>query len=844
MSASPTPPSAEDEASFRHAASLFEQGRHAQAEAQARALLARLPTNPDVRHLLALAVLNQGRAAEALELVDGLLREMPRDPFALNTRAAACRALGRTDDAISAWRAALAVEPGYADAAVNLATALAAAGRAAEALQLAAEGAARMPQFMPFHAVAGEAAAALGRHEDARSHLAQALHLAPGHPGVLATLGEVQHRLGRHAEALACFDAVVAALPGDTGAHTNRGRALLALRRPGEAEAAFRRAVERDPKIAAAWHNLAVALNEQGRFGECEEAERRALQLDPAYAEASFTLASALSGLGRAAEAEAVLRELIVREPGHVRARVGLCGALTLRKRHAEALQVALEAARLAPGDALAQGTAANLLAEGGRFEEAIGRYDEAVRLAPGEARWQVLRAVTLPVVPASEEEIARVRREVEERVRRLAASELCLDDPGRHIGATGFYLAYHGLGDLELQRDIARMHLALHPELAWEAPHARRPRPRAGRRLRVGFASAFLHDHTIGKLYRGFIEKLDRGRFEVIAVHAMTRRDPVRAAIDAAADRAIELPARLEAARRAVAGAELDVLFYPDVGMHSFSYFLAFSRLAPVQVTSWGHPDTTGLPSIDWFVSSEILEPPGAEAHYGERLARLCRLPACFARPRPAPALGVRARLGLPAGARVYACPQSLFKLHPAFDATLGRLLAADPAGHLVLISSAHAGWNDALLRRLGRTIPQALGRIRFLPFLPEAEFLDLLASADAIVDPVHFGGGNSSYEAFGLGLPVVTMPGPFMRGRVTLGCYRQMGFEDLVARDAGEYVALAVRLANDAAFREAMRARVRAGSGAIFDDDGALREMESFLESAFDEAAAREGA
>ena len=77
------------------------------------------------------------------------------------------------------------------------------------------------------------------------------------------------------------------------------------------------------------------------------------------------------------------------------------------------------------------------------------------------------------------------------------------------------------------------------------------------------------------------------------------------------------------------VAATELDVLFYADIGMDPTTYFLAFSRLAPVQCVTWGHPVTTGIPNIDDYLSSDVFEAPGAEAHYTERLIRLPRRPA-----------------------------------------------------------------------------------------------------------------------------------------------------------------------------------------------------------------------
>lgn len=100
-------------------------------------------------------------------------------------------------------------------------------------------------------------------------------------------------------------------------------------------------------------------------------------------------------------------------------------------------------------------------------------------------------------------------------------------------------------------------------------------------------------------------------------------------------------------------------------------------------------------------------------------------------------------------------------------------------------------------------------------------------------MLDPIHFGGGNTSYEAFAMGIPVVTWPSEFLRGRLTYAMYRQMGLLDLVAKDAPSYVELAVWLGKDAVAREVLRTRIVATSGALFDDAGAVRELEEFFRS-----------
>ena len=78
---------------------------------------------------------------------------------------------------------------------------------------------------------------------------------------------------------------------------------------------------------------------------------------------------------------------------------------------------------------------------------------------------------------------------------------------------------------------------------------------------------------------------------------------------------------------RQAISDAAPHVLLYPEVGMDMIVGWLAAQRLAPVQCVAWGHPETTGMPTIDYFLSSDFMEPPDAATHYTESLVRMPHL-------------------------------------------------------------------------------------------------------------------------------------------------------------------------------------------------------------------------
>jgi predicted O-linked N-acetylglucosamine transferase (SPINDLY family) len=306
--------------------------------------------------------------------------------------------------------------------------------------------------------------------------------------------------------------------------------------------------------------------------------------------------------------------------------------------------------------------------------------------------------------------------------------------------------------------------------------------------------------------------------------------RDAMADEFRSAADHLVGPAGPLDVIRRQVAELKLDVLVFADVGMNTTTYTLAMSRLAPVQCVTWGHPITTGNASMDYFISSQWLETPEADVHYTERLVRLANLGTYYYRPR---LVGERTResFGLDPNRHVYLCPQTLFKMHPEFDAILAGILRRDSAGELVLIEGRQPQWTRMLRQRFERTMGDVVSRIRFLPPLPNADFLRLNAAADVLLDTIHFGGGNTSYEGLALGIPIVTMPGAYLRSRITLALYRKMGVMDCVVDSPQKYIDLAVRLGTEPEYRASVSQKIQDASGVLFEDPAEVRELERFL-------------
>jgi predicted O-linked N-acetylglucosamine transferase (SPINDLY family) len=178
------------------------------------------------------------------------------------------------------------------------------------------------------------------------------------------------------------------------------------------------------------------------------------------------------------------------------------------------------------------------------------------------------------------------------------------------------------------------------------------------------------------------------------------------------------------------------------------------------------------------------------------------------------------------------------LFKFHPEFDTALAGILRGDPKAIVVTLDAKYPEWKQLLQDRWRRHMPGVADRIKFLPKVPRDEFLELLACSDVMLDPFPFGGGHTSYEAFALGVPVVTLPGSFLRGRLTHAMYQQMDYHDLLAKSVDDYVEIALRLGADKRENESARAAILASCGVLFDDKPIVRELEDFWEQTLSDA------
>lgn len=644
----------------------------------------------------------------------------------------------------------------------------------------------------------------------AERRYARAAELRPGWGAPLANRGQVLMDMGRIEEALQALESAAAIEPGNARVWNNIGLALLTLGRVAQAEQALRRTLGLAP-LATAHFNLARIHHIRNETDAAMREAEAAVRADPAFGEAYM-----------------------------------LMGDLHRKNRDEKGMRAAFAAAvRVSPLSARARNANAECLAGVGEARQAREEYRRIASAHPGDLKAALGAHLTLPQVYRSLDEVDSWRRDYSEGLGRLetSADRFVFASPREAMLQarwSNFYLAYQGRDDRELQTrygDFLGSVLKRGFPQAWRESA---PRP-ARERIRVGFASHFFFNCTAGRYFAPWITRLDRSRFESYVYYTNEWFADDTRVIAAASDVFRHLPGTsFDLVAQRILADDLDVLVFPELGMHGETFTLASLRLAPVQACGWGHPVTTGLANVDHFISCAAMEPEDAASHYRESLALLPGLGTSYGRPQAAP--GEREDFGLPGDANLYLVPQSLFKIHPANDSLLARTVAGDPRGKLVFFAAYYDAITDAFAARFSAAL-SALGlrlqdRALFLPYMTHAEYLRVNGCCDVMLDTLHWSGGNTSLDAIACGLPVVTMPGRFMRGRQSAAMLHILGMDELVAHDEDEYVAKAVAIASDRARRHDLSARMRAGHGELFDREEPIRAFEDFLAGAVEAA------
>jgi protein O-GlcNAc transferase len=674
-------------------------------------------------------------------------------------------------------------------------------GRFVDAEQLYAQ----ILQSDPRHADAlhllGVLAHQTGRHDTAAALIGKAIVQNARVPAFHNNLGNARKAQGRLPDAEASYQRALALKPDYFEAYYNLGLIRQAQDRPDEAVACYGKVLAHKPDHADAHNNLGNALQAQGKFEQALAAYGQALRYKPNFADAHNNAGNVLRALGNAEAAIDSYKRALTHQAKHTEALNNLGIVFLEQGRLEEAAAASRRALALKPDYSGAHCNLGNTLIEQGNAAAAVDSFRRALDLDQNFA--EAALGLTTAAIPVFADTVAESLAAAENFSRAL--NELTAWDrahPGRLGKAVGshqpFYLGYRPAecsALLARYGDVVSAAAAAH----W------RPRPVGRRapdvRLRLVIVSGQVRQHPVWDvILRGIVAHMDRKRFEIHLYHTGALKDAETEWARSRVDRFVQGPRPVQGWLDELNHDQPDILFYPELGMDPAACALAAMRLAPVQVASWGHPLTTGLPNIDIYLSGDLIEGPQAEHHYREKLVRLPGTGVCTE------SSGLRAerwdaQLRPPDVVRFTVCQQPI-KFDPADDGLLAQIAKEVGACEFWLASPLKMQWATARLQNRLAAVFRDAGlnpdaHLRVTPWLPREQFLGFLDEMDVYLDCPAFSGYTTAWQAVHRGMPVVTLEGDFLRQRLAAGLLRQIGVTEGIVSSREAYVETAVHFA-----------------------------------------------
>ena len=791
---------------------LMKLGRHAEALTSFEAALSIKPKSADILVNKGIVQKNLGQAAESVESYRAALLIKPDFAEAHNNLANSLALLGQEEEALASYQKARTLKPGYAEAYINAAALLQKTERHAEAKAILEQLIATSPRNAAALRSVAISLYAMKQPPEALDCLARALAIDPRYAEAYATRAEILEREDREQDALDDYSRALAAEPNNVDALLGKARLLCNAARHDEAIALCDKAIILAPANARAYERIGRAFEGKKDWAAAATSFNKACELDTTAVYPRLRKAYALGKLENHEEELASYEDAIAIDPACAEAHAGRGRTLEELERVAEAVAAYNEAIARAPAEVAYYEERALLKVVLGDSTAALSDFERAFAITAGENSGaqaaaaccaKLLAADKIPAVYVSQIELDATRDRVEDildELMLLREDSGSPDEEQRKIAEhaiqylTGFYLAYHQRNDRETMRKLSLVTKWLLGILPYEAEGQR-----AGP-IRIGIASQRLNSHNGANWAYNWFAHLPSGDYEIFTYDFAKAKDSLSekfAALGTHRDMVWSSDKPQEIVRQ-MRDDGLDFLMLTDVGMTPVSRYLSLHRIAPRQFTAWGHPVTTGSPEMDFYLSSDLMEPASGQDHYTEKLVRMPNLALYL--DENAYGSPEAWRFGLPEGRVLYGCLQSLYKYLPCYDKILPRIAREVPEALFVFLECEAPYMTDVMRARLSQAFA-AHGldyerHVVFLKRLSAADFDRLMCGMDLCIDSIGWSGGNTTMRNIAFGVPLVTLPGEFMRGRHSYAMFRMIGAGGLIASSMDDYVEKLVRL------------------------------------------------
>ena len=740
-----------------------------------------------------LSALHAGNLKEAERLLLAVTRAEPNHVPALNLLGVVLGRLGRNAEAVASYDRALAFSPDSAEAWYGRAMTLLAIGRPQDAIASFDRVLATKPDFAQVHLLRAKLLADLGRREAALEAIEKLLAIVPGLAEAWLGRSNILFEAKRYEDALAAADKAIAAKVNLAEAWHGRGNALNELKRHEEALAAYDKALALNPNFAGAWHGRGNALSELKRYDDALAAYDQALALAPALAEAWVGRGNVLNVFKRCKEALSAFDRAESASPNLAEAWLGRGNSLCQLNRYQDSLIAYEKALTLNRRLAEAWSGSGNSLVQLKDHDKALAAFDRALSLKPD--------------LKYAKGDWVHAKSQVSDWTNLEAAiSELVAAVQASQAATAPFQLLAISSSPAD-QLQCTKRFMADQPVF----PAVWRGELYKHERIRIGYFSADFCNHPVAQLAVGLFEGHDKSRFEATAISfGPDDGSELRRRIKMAFEHFVDVREMDDAdVAVLIRGREIDIVV-DLTGLTRYNRFSVLSRrVAPIQVNFLGYPGTMGADCMDYIIADRTIIPEEHFRHYSERVVWL---PETYQANDNKRAISerkpTRLECGLPESAFVFCCFNNTYKITPEIFDVWMRLLSATANSVLWLIGTNATV--EANLRREAARRGISADRLVFAPKMPLADHLARSSLADLFLDTMPYNAHTTGSDALWAGVPLLTCLGSTFASRVAASLVRAVGLDELVTHSLADYEALALKLACDPAYLQALRDRL----------------------------------
>ena len=676
-------------------------------------------------------------------------------------------------------------------------------------------------------------------YSSALDFLNRANQLAPGSAQTLSNLGLIHNSLFEFAEALRFFNLAIQCDSNIPETHNNRGNALKGLGKNDEANKAYERAIALRPNYAEAMSNQGVLLLEMGKIDKAIALLESAIQANPHFAVAYNNLGNAFTQIEHYDDAFQCFERALQINPNYLDACLNFGNSLKKCKQYEAAIDCYQHALKINPNNAKTFYLLGDIYYDSGDGDLAKTYYAKSLELHPADIEAHIaLTIAQIPKVAKSEEELINSRRTFTQQLEFVSAMLQQKIDPTllqKLIARHPFYLAYQDDDNKPLLSQFGEICADLARPLQNQLQVKQDASTPTHSKIRIGIISSFICSHPVWHaITKGWVNHLNPVLFELHIFNTNGVEDEETQLAKSRAASYSNCGTDVLAAAQIIANQNLDVILYPEIGMDTVSKALACLRLAPLQAVSWGHPETTGIPTIDAFLSAELLEPDDAHSLYSEEIIELPNLGTNVQYQDVVAQSPNLESLGIDPSLPILLCAGSPSKYTPSHDFVFIEI--AKKLGQCQFIFfNFEANLTAILKERLQLAFANAQldsnQFLRFIPFLKKEEFHGLMQKADLYLDTIGFSGFNTALQAIACDLPVVTKEGTRMRGRLASALLHRIGLDDLVCRSVGDYIHLVVELIQNPELLNSYRDKIAKSKALLFNDPEPISALEAFL-------------